>query len=561
MKKRILSLALTLCLCLALMPAASAAEDDLGEVTRAEVEERFGITISPSHIDFGTVPEQSGSHTHEQVITITNGYHKPIAPVLFSVEFSPASAEDNLTASGVFESYFLSDSTPIIQPGESFSISVDLHTRVPGAGRATASMKIFLGASDWYHEAEFIMTDAFTVDYEVLPFEGSLSEDNFTVSVDSLDFGTLNFTTGEGVQSQQVSRTFTVTNTGEFPFRLNLPYDGRGSMYYDIEYEPERSPAGEIMPGASAVVTARFSEQRSIPYNLDGVIAVTVEYLGYGDDPRGDDPTVTKEIPVKATVLLDGGYRIVTDYNRTGWGYITDVNGTANYDGWYDGVAPGSDFTVCFRPTAGNHVLGVMVDGESVGAVESYTFTNVQEGHQLDILFGQGPAPSSWAIDQVAEAVRLYLVPSNLQNSYTQAATRAEFCALAVELYEEVTGETITERAEFTDTTDINVQKMAGVGVINGVGNGQFNPSGQLTREQAATILVRLADAMGQPLPEGTASFADNASIASWALEAVGRAQAGGLMGGIGNNQFSPQGAYTVEQSIMTAFRLYETVQ
>ena len=169
--------------------------------------------------------------------------------------------------------------------------------------------------------------------------------------------------------------------------------------------------------------------------------------------------------------------------------------------------------------------------------------------------------PSSWAAEQVNAAIAAGLVPEALQAGYTGTATRAQFCALAVELYETVTGSEIAERATFSDTSDVNVQKMAGIGVINGVGNGQFNPSGQLTREQAATILVRLADAMGQPLPEGTASFADNASIASWAIEAVGRAQAGGLMGGIGNNQFSPQGPYTVEQSIMTAFRLYETVQ
>ena len=96
---------------------------------------------------------------------------------------------------------------------------------------------------------------------------------------------------------------------------------------------------------------------------------------------------------------------------------------------------------------------------------------------------------------------------------------------------------------------------------ISGVGNNQFNPNGELTREQAATILVRLADALGQPLPEGTASFADNSSIASWAIEAVGRAKAGGIMDGTGNNQFSPQGAYTREQSIMTAYRLFETMQ
>ena len=169
--------------------------------------------------------------------------------------------------------------------------------------------------------------------------------------------------------------------------------------------------------------------------------------------------------------------------------------------------------------------------------------------------------PSSWAVEQVNAAVEAGLVPESLQSKYTQTATRAEFCALAVELYEKVTGEEITQRATFTDTSDVNVQKMAGIGVISGIGNNQFNPNGELTREQAATILVRLADALGQPLPEGTASFADNSSIASWALDSVGRAKAGGIMDGTGSNQFSPQGAYTREQSIMTAYRLFETMQ
>ena len=172
-----------------------------------------------------------------------------------------------------------------------------------------------------------------------------------------------------------------------------------------------------------------------------------------------------------------------------------------------------------------------------------------------------GDQPSSWAQEQVNAAVETGLVPDSLQARYTQTATRAEFCALAVELYEKVTGSEITQRATFSDTSDVNVQKMAGIGVISGIGNNQFNPNGELTREQAATILVRLADALGRPLPEGAASFADNSSIASWALDSVGRAKAGGIMDGTGNNTFSPQGAYTREQSIMTAYRLYETMQ
>lgn len=257
---------------------------------------------------------------------------------------------------------------------------------------------------------------------------------------------------------------------------------------------------------------------------------------------------------------------------------VIDINKNAVVPQFSVGEGSGGGFAITIGFNEDNQTLGVL-SGRN-GAPDTYYIMEVHQGTYTgpgvvyDAATGairqgggttdpepSGDQPSSWAAEQVNAAIAAGLVPEALQAGYTSTATRAQFCALAVELYETVTGSEIAERAEFTDTSDVNVQKMAGIGVINGVGNGQFNPSGQLTREQAATILVRLADAMGQPLPEGTASFADNASIASWAIDAVGRAQAGGLMGGIGNNQFSPQGAYTVEQSIMTAFRLYETVQ
>ena len=536
------------------MPAASAAED-LGELTRAEVEERFGITITPDHIDFGTVPEQSGEYTHEQTITITNGYDKPIQllPALpfTSFDISPSSAANNVDTI-MEDDYYLS----ILQPGESCRFSVILATRYSGSGPATASIGIGLDANEYYYHTRITVTDAITIDYEVQGFEMPTDDEALSLSVDSLDFGTVN---SEGPY-ENVTRTFTVTNNSDFPFSLRFSTEeGPDWFFYEMERSDGKHISAALDPGTTVTVTVTMRHNKTLPKNVEAKLLVTARYSDY--DGSVADPVITKEIPMTVTVLTDGGYRIVTDYTRNGYGIITDVNGTANYDGWYDGVAPGSDFTVCFRPTAGNHVLGVLVDGESVGAVESYTFTNVQSNHQLDILFGQGPAPSSWAIDQVAEAVRLYLVPYNLQSNYTQTATRKEFCALAVELYEKVTGGEITERATFSDTTDINVQMMAGIGVINGVGNNQFNPDGQLTREQAATILVRLADAMGKPLPEGTASFADNASIASWAMDAVGRVQAGGLMDGVGNGLFSPQGSYTREQSILTILRLYELTQ
>ena len=90
------------------------------------------------------------------------------------------------------------------------------------------------------------------------------------------------------------------------------------------------------------------------------------------------------------------------------------------------------------------------------------------------------------------------------------------------------------------------------------MGDGKFNPDGELNREQAATILARLAEVLGQPLPAGEPTFADNGSISSWAKEAVGQMQASGVMSGIGSNSFSPLEPYTREQCMMTTLRLFE---
>ena len=90
---------------------------------------------------------------------------------------------------------------------------------------------------------------------------------------------------------------------------------------------------------------------------------------------------------------------------------------------------------------------------------------------------------------------------------------------------------------------------MSGGNTPNAATSGAFTAEWLLrsgwTREQAATILVRLADAMGQPLPEGTASFADNASIASWAVTAVDWARTCGFINGMSDGSFRPDGRAT----------------
>lgn len=170
-----------------------------------------------------------------------------------------------------------------------------------------------------------------------------------------------------------------------------------------------------------------------------------------------------------------------------------------------------------------------------------------------------GEKPSSWAQNQVGLAIDAGIVPQSLQSRYTNTATRADFCALVVTLLEKYLEITLPAEETFSDTDDINVRKAATLGIVQGVGNGMFNPDGPLTREQAATMLERAYRAsMGYLQGGGTSGFSDASSVSSWAADAVAKMETSGIMTGVGNNQFKPKDPYSREQSIITMLRMYQ---
>ena len=191
--------------------------------------------------------------------------------------------------------------------------------------------------------------------------------------------------------------------------------------------------------------------------------------------------------------------------------------------------------------------------------VVNCTFTGNMWQSRPDIPPPTAGGPTAWAVEQVNSAIEAGLVPLSLQSNYTQATTRAEFCALAVALYESLKGE-ITGRETFSDTNDVNVQKAASIEVVTGMGNNLFAPDDTLTREQAAVMLARLANAVGKPFLKQAPAFTDGGSVSPWAVEGVGQVQAAGIMGGVGNDRFAPKDPYTREQSIVTIMRVFEAL-
>ena len=55
-------------------------------------------------------------------------------------------------------------------------------------------------------------------------------------------------------------------------------------------------------------------------------------------------------------------------------------------------VTAGDDQSFTITPDGGYQVADVVVDGASVGAVASYTFTNVQANHTIEASFEEIPA-------------------------------------------------------------------------------------------------------------------------------------------------------------------------
>ncbi len=104
-----------------------------------------------------------------------------------------------------------------------------------------------------------------------------------------------------------------------------------------------------------------------------------------------------------------------------------------------------------------------------------------------------------------------------------------------------------TSAEEFTDADKIThkeaVDVLTGIGVINGMGDGTFNPAGTLTRAQAAKIVTYL---LGYEDIKGTATFTDiPASMKDWAEGPIALCATLGIVNGVGDNKFDPEGTLT----------------
>ena len=165
-------------------------------------------------------------------------------------------------------------------------------------------------------------------------------------------------------------------------------------------------------------------------------------------------------------------------------------------------------------------------------------------------------------------AIAAGLVPEGLQQNYTGAVTRGEVAGLFLRLLEVSTGLSTeellsehgaeTDPAAFTDTDDPDVLAAHALGLINGVGEGRFDPDGTFTRAQIAAILNRAARVLGVETEGYGHSFTDVSG--HWAEPELGWPVHAGILSGVGEGRFDPDGVLTTEQAILMTWRAYEAL-
>lgn len=190
---------------------------------------------------------------------------------------------------------------------------------------------------------------------------------------------------------------------------------------------------------------------------------------------------------------------------------------------------------------------------------------------------------SDWAKDSLSQAEALGFVPQRLQADYQQNITREEFAAISMGFLAAQYGYGSTTEyyavlayrskqdpeaprvsdVGFSDYNGADVQWAHALGVVNGRGDGTFDPEGDITRQEAAAMLYRAyAVYGGRPDVQDSsfgATFSDAGQVAEWARDSVETIWTLGVMGGTGDGLFDPLGPYTREQCIITFLRLWQS--
>lgn len=176
------------------------------------------------------------------------------------------------------------------------------------------------------------------------------------------------------------------------------------------------------------------------------------------------------------------------------------------------------------------------------GVATSGTVQSGENNQATRFTFSDVPG-NFWGYDAICALVEQSVISGYPDGSFRPNGnvTRAEFVKMLGSAFHLVGGGTLP----FDDVTPSDwyynyILAAYANGVVGGVSETAFNPDGEITREDACVIVHRYLSGLGV-LKDTRASFADEAEFASYAAEAISSLAGNGIVNGVGDNRFDPK--------------------
>ncbi len=173
--------------------------------------------------------------------------------------------------------------------------------------------------------------------------------------------------------------------------------------------------------------------------------------------------------------------------------------------------------------------------------------------------FSESDEPSNWSVRAIEALRDCNQFRDVAFQNYKDNITRLDFIYIAVRVYELLANEEITvdSNISFTDTDDIYALKGARIGLTSGIGGGKFGGQDLLTREQLATLMVKLLKLLDINMEAASQDiFGDDRDISDWAKSSIYLAKSNKIISGVGNNCVNPKGTASTEMAMMIAYKI-----
>ncbi len=149
---------------------------------------------------------------------------------------------------------------------------------------------------------------------------------------------------------------------------------------------------------------------------------------------------------------------------------------------------------------------------------------------------------ASWATDSVAYLYRRGIISGKSSRTFDPSGlvTREEFAKMAVLAFVGSASGSVSSFEDVSGWSAPYVAMAASKGIVTGISEKEFNPKGNVTREQAATIIARAMETAGFVFENTGVKFDDDDSISDWAKEKIALLASEEIISGRGDGMFRP---------------------